>query len=494
MTTMRQERNPSNVRSAVQLSMLVIFGAFATLIVSSLKLSATAVVLSLAAVLLLLLITVLTPAIGQAANILKSITWWQVLWFFIFVSGLVFRERDVQATEAEPLDTWALFRISLMALTAIVLLVRLALRRTPWLQQLVRGIIAALSAYCLVCLISSLWSVYPEWTVYKSLEFFVDVAVLAAIVATATSAETYKKLFDWTWTLTGLLLGSVWLGLLLWPQDAMVVNLTGSTRPLLSGVIPDINPNSVGELGAVLGVVAFCRLLLRKNSRASWMRYGFLFLISVATMILAQGRSAIAGFAFGIFLVLLCSGRILLGFSLASVGALALSFSAIWQTFAGFMSRGETESELYSLSDRIEWWSLAWPKIVDHPFVGYGAFAGARFLVMAENKIDAGIHSDWVEILVGTGLTGFVLAVIIWAGTWRQLVKSLRDKSLGSLESQLLIEAVAVLGIISIRSIFTTDLFWHPPIVFFACIAYAEFLRIRHNRTPRRAFPSPKAA
>jgi O-antigen ligase len=274
----------------------------------------------------------------------------------------------------------------------------------------------------------------------------------------------------------------------------MVVNLTGSTRPLLSGVIPDINPNSVGELGAILGVVAFCRLLLRKNSRASWMRYGFLFFICVATMILAQGRSAILGFAFGIFLVLLCSGRFLLGFSLASVGALALSFSTIWQTFAGFMSRGETESEIYSLSDRVEWWSLAWPKIVDHPIVGYGAFAGGRFLVMAENKIDAGIHSDWVEILVGTGLIGFLLAVMIWGATWRQLVKSLRDKSLGSLESRLLIEAVAVLGIISIRSIFTTDLFWHPPIVFFACIAYAEFLRMRHNRTPRRAAPSPKAA
>jgi O-antigen ligase len=478
--------------------MLVIFGAVATFIVSSLKLSATAVVLSLAAVLLLLLITVLTPAIGQVTNVLKSITWWQVLWFFVFLSGLVFRERDVQATEAEPLDTWALFRISLMALVAIVLLVRLSLRRTPWLQQLVRGTVAALSAYCVVCLISSLWSVYPEWTVYKSLEFFVDVAVLAAIVTTATSAEIYKKLFDWTWTLTGLLLGSVWLGLVLWPQDAMVVNLTGSTRPMLSGVIPDVNPNSVGELGAILGVVAFCRLLLRKNSRnsqtSSWMGYGLLFLMSIATMILAQGRSAILGFVVGIFLVLLCSGRILLGFSLASVGVLALSFASIWQTFAGYMSRGETESKLYSLSDRVEWWSLAWPRIVDRPFAGYGAFAGGRFLVMAENKIDAGIHSDWVEILVGTGLIGFLLAVVVWASTWRQFLKSLRDKSLGSLESHLLIEAVAVLGIISIRSIFTTDLFWHPPIVFFACIAYAEFLRMRHNRAPRRTSPSPKAA
>jgi O-antigen ligase len=273
-----------------------------------------------------------------------------------------------------------------------------------------------------------------------------------------------------------------------------VVNLVGSTRPLLSGVIPDINPNSVGELGAILGVVAFCRLLLRKDSRGSWIGYASLFVIAVATMILAQGRSAIAGFVFGIFLALLCSGRILLGFSLGAVGAAALSIATIWQTFAGFMSRGETESKLYSLSDRVEWWSLAWPRILDRPFGGYGAFAGARFLVMAENKIDAGIHSDWVEILVGTGLMGFVIAVMIWAGTWLQYIKSVRDKSLGSLEFQLLIEAIAVMGVESIRSIFTTDLFWHPPIVFFACIAYAEYLRIRRTRAAHRVSPSPAAA
>ena len=476
--------------------MLALFGACTTILLGSLKLTATTTVLILAAVLFVLLVTILTPIIKQGTKVLKAVSWWQVLWFLIFLSGLVFRERDVQATEAEPLDTWALFRISLMALTAIVLLTRLSLRKTPWLQQLVRGLIAPLSAYCAICLISSLWSVYPEWTVYKSLEFFVDVAALAAIVATATSAKTYKTLFDWTWALTGLLLGSVWLGLFLWPQDALVSNAVGFKGVLLSGVIPDVNPNSVGELGAILGVVAFCRLFLRDTGKTTWARYGFLFAVSIATMILAQGRSAIAGFAFGIFLALLFSGSFLLSFSLAAVGTVLLSIATVWQTFTGFMSRGETESELYSLSDRVEWWALAWPKILDHPVVGYGAFAGGRFLVMAENKVDAGIHSDWVEILVGTGLLGFLMALLVWVGTWRQFIKSARDKSLGTLESQLLIEAIAVLGVESIRSIFTTDLFWHPPIVFFACIGFAEYLRQHQQRDPRRFVrpASPAAA
>ena len=198
-------------------------------------------------------------------------------------------------------------------------------------------------------------------------------------------------------------------------------------------------------------------------------------------MCLAQGRSAILGFVMGILLALLFSGRVAISLSFASASVAILSLGSIWERLSGFMRRGQSDDDLYRLSDRLNWWSLAWPKILEHPFMGYGAFAGARFLVMAGNKIDAGIHSDWIEILVGTGFLGFMLAVLVCFAAWRQLIKSVRDPSLAPLEWQLAIEAIAVLAVESVRSIFTTDLFWHPPIVFFACLGYAEFLRTRQE-------------
>jgi len=467
------------VRSSLQLSFFMLLGILATLTLSLFRASANTIIVLLALLAGLLLATALTMVFENAAAFLKSVTWWQVLWLSVFVSGLVFRDRDLHAVESEPLDAWAIVRIALMCATAMILMVRLALRQTPWLEHLRRGLIAVPGAYCLVCLASCLWSVYPAWTLYKSLELLVDVALLAAVVATARSIKSYKALFDWTWILEGLLLTSVWLGLLFWSQQALVPS-EGVLRVSLSGVMPNVNPNSVGELGAIIGVVAFCRLLVKGSHR---IRYGFLLATGVLTMCLAQGRSAILGFAVGIVLALLFSGRVRISLSLASASALLFSFGGVWESFLGFMRRGQDESQHYNLSERVDWWSMAWPKILEHPLTGYGAFAGAKFLVLAGNRINAGgIHSDWVETLVGTGLLGFILALLSLLATWWQLIKSIRDPTLTSLERQLGIEAMGALTVASIRSVFTTDLFWHPPIVFLAVVGYAEYLRLRRKR------------
>jgi len=413
------------VQSAFQLLFFVLLGASATLVIGWPKINTSTILI----LVVLLCAMALTRSLGKVAEAIRSLTWWQILWLLLFVSGLVFRDRDLHAVETEPLDASAIFRIALVCITAVVLLVRLSLRKTNWLQTLFHGLIGMLGCYCLVCLVSCLWSVYPAWTAYKSLEFSVDVIVLAAVVATATSVETYKSLFDLTWFLVGLLMASVWLGVLFWPQDALAPG-EGLIGIMLAGVMPDVSPNSVGELGAVLGVVVFCRLVRSSTKRSGWICYGILLIVALITMGLAQGRSAILGFAVGIILILFFSGRVAVAVSLGFASAVLLSLGSVWETLLAFMSRGENEQNLYSLSDRVNWWSLAWPQIVEHPFTGYGAFAGAKFLVMAQNKIDAGIHSDWVEILVGTGVLGFILALLLLLGTWRRLIQSMRDSSL----------------------------------------------------------------
>lgn len=470
------------VRAASQLPLFALFGVFATLALSFFSGATNTILVFLSLLAGLLLATAFTQAFGKAAAFLASLTWWHILWLLVFVSGLVFRDRDLHAVEAEPVDAWAIFRIGLTCTIAIILVVRLALRQTPWLEHLHRGLIAVLGVYCLVCLGSSLWSIYPAWTLYKSLELLVDVAVLAAFVATARSVEVYKMLLDWTWLLEGLLLASVWLGLLFWSQEALVPS-EGVLGVSLSGVIPNVNPNSVSELGAIIGVIAFFRLFVRRGKGSHWAWYSFLLAVGVLTMCLAQGRSAILGFAVGIVLVLLFSGRVGVSLSLASASVVLFSFGGVWDTFLGFMRRGQTEGQLYNLSDRVNWWSMAWPKILEHPLTGYGAFAGARFLVLAGNRIDAGgIHSDWVETLVGTGVLGFLPALLALLATWWQLVKSIRDPTLAPLERQLGIEAMGALSVVSIRSVFTTDLFWHPPVVFFAAVGCAHYLRLRQKR------------
>jgi hypothetical protein len=42
-----------------------------------------------------------------------------------------------------------------------------------------------------------------------------------------------------------------------------------------------------------------------------------------------------------------------------------------------------------------------------------------------------------------------------------------------------MVEALAVFTVVMIRSMFSTTLFWHPPLPFLLIVGYAEFLRRR---------------
>lgn len=100
----------------------------------------------------------------------RQLTWWHGLWLLVFSSSLVFRMRDLAAIRETAVDAWAVYRITLVCVTALFLAARLALRQTEWLGSLFKGLVGTLAIYSLVSVVSTLWSVYPAWTLYKGLE------------------------------------------------------------------------------------------------------------------------------------------------------------------------------------------------------------------------------------------------------------------------------------------------------------------------------------
>lgn len=437
------------------------------------------------------ILLLLRGRIGKVLDSVRNMPWWHVLWLLAFLSGLVFRTRSGQDIQSNALDFWAAFRVGLMGVTGAVLLVRQLIGRTNWAESLRRGPLAALSVYCVVCLLSTTWSVFPGWTLYKSIEFFVDVALLGAIIASAPSIDDWIRLVNWTWTLIAALVASAWLGLAISPDQALVAN-EGLFGFQLECVLPGVDSNSLGELGAVLAVVSLCRLLFRPTDghRRFWL--GVLLAISVLTMVLAQARSAVLGCAVSVGLVLLLSNRVRFGAAFGLASAIALLIGTAWNTLIEFMRRGESDAELYNLSSRVDWWSSAWPAILEHPLTGYGAYAGARFLVMAELKIDTGIHSDWLEILTGTGILGLLPALLAFLGTWGQLLKSVRNRLLSAEERYLALEMAGVFAILTVRSVFSPVLYLHPPLVYLAAIGCSMFFRVR--RTSASVSLSPALA
>lgn len=403
----------------------------------------------------------------------------------MFLSGLIFRQRDTQAIREAPVDFWAAYRISLVSVTALVLLVRLAFRQADWTPSLFRGLVGALAIYSSVCVASTLWSVYPAWTLYKSLEYLVDVALIAAILATVRSAQTYKALFDRTWMLLGGLLVTFWAEAVVWPENAWVPT-HGLLGVRLAGVVPALDQNSVGEIAAYLAIVGLSRLHF-STCRGERALYRLVFALGLITLFLSQTRVAIVGFLVAALLVLFfCKPTRLFTFLVLSPILVVIVAVLLWRTNLGdflwaLWTRGETPEMLQSLSGRLNTWEFGWKMFLEKPLTGYGAYAGGRFVVTDKvaNPFAAGVLNSYVEVIVGASIWALAPLLVALTGSWRFLIKSLSNYSHSSLERQLAVEAVGILAIITARSFFTDLLVWHAPLVFLLVLGYAELLRRR---------------
>jgi hypothetical protein len=422
-------------------------------------------------------------AMGLSRALRVRLAWWHGLWLLLLLSGLIFRVRTSEAIEDAPVDTWAAYRITLVGIVALCLGVRLALRRTAWVGSLFRGLPGVLAAYVLVSVASTTWSAYPAWTLYRSLEYGVDVALLAAILATVESAKAYRTLFDWTWALYLLLVSSIWVGVLVWPGEALQP-IRGLIGIDLTGVLPAIHENTVGELGAVVAVVALARLLLTSGDPPNRTFYSLLLPAGLVTLVLSQTRSALAGFLLGAGLLLFLAKKITLWVS-AIIASLVILASRAGDLLGAYFLRGQTPELFASLSGRVGYWEAGWQAFLKSPLTGLGAYT-ARFEVLARigESERSHIHNTYLEVLVGTSFWGLAPVVVALIATWWILIGCVRNYPPDSCERRMALEAVAVLAVVSVRSLFTSHLIAHPSLSFLLVVGYAEFLR-RHKSQRR---------
>ncbi len=441
-----------------------------------------AAIIALAIPLLILMIKAAPEALASARELAQNWTWWHPLWFFIFFSMLVFRIRDVSEAKANPLDAYAMLRILPEAFVSLTLIVRLILKKPNWLGALFRGIPGAMAIYCLVCFTTTAWSVNASWTAYKSLEFLADVSLLAAIVASAEGFFTYKNLVDWTFTFYGLSLLGVWSNLPIWPTEAM-------DGGRLTGVVPVEASNSVGTSGAVLAIVALCRLMpvFGEVKNRAW--YMLLLIFGLVSMVLSKTRNSEAAFIFAIALIVLLSQRLRKiaiwgSVLLATLVAVAILMNDrllgyAWDLILSVAERDQSDAAIGSLSGRTAWWAYGMQQLMHHPFTGLGAYAAGRFAVLGKLGVGSAamMHSDWIEILIGTSFWGLIPFAGALLAAWWFLYRCIRSDVFSPDQRQLALELFALLGMLTMHSFFNDELSWHCPLLFFAILGYAEWVR-----------------
>jgi O-antigen ligase len=450
------------------------------------------VVLPIAGVLAFL---VLVPNAGSAVivrpiRLAKSISWWQALWFVMLMGGLIFRSRSAGEISRSPVDGLALFRIGCSSLVAAILFFRLTFRRTNWLPFLFSGLIGIFALFGVISLMSTIWSVNPPWTLYKSVEFLIDVAVVAGIVATLESAEDYRKFVNWTWILRGLLVASAWMGAVIDPSDGLFGDpYLSSVLPIrLVGVVPVVPSNELSEISGIIGLVALCRLWTSSNTQSVKIWYRFLFVASMITMVITQTRAVFAAFLIGLALLLVFTHRYLLlvlgGVLASGIGTVLLGFTNFVARMHEFLLRGETSEQAAGFSGRMEIWQMSIHKIAEQPWIGYGGFAGARFAVLPKNSTAwSDAMNVYIDAMLNIGVLGLLLILVLVASVGWQLFRSVYRSSATPAERSLAMELCLAYTIVLIVNMESGAIIQHPMMSFLVLLGFAEFLRRRHKFT-----------
>lgn len=181
------------------------------------------------------------------------------------------------------------------------------------------------------------------------------------------------------------------------------------TRPIL-GMYGTRN-TGLARYAAVLGLAAMARLWGGK--KGFWQKLVWLALlwVSVYTLYKAQGRTAIAGFIVGVWVILWSAhARRAIVLPAAMVSAAILYLFSFQSAFWHYLNAGKEFDP--TLSGRTATWQEGWELLQQSPLIGVG-FQGDRIFLAG-----AHMHDGLLEVLVQAG----VLGAIAWLGalllTW----------------------------------------------------------------------------
>lgn len=351
----------------------------------------------------------------------------------VLSSTLVLRLRTNDQLADNPLDSAALLRVLCMLAAGGLAAGALLSSGPPGSNR--RRPITTLPTrlyglYAFAALLGAPFSLFPLQTLYRVTELFVMLLVMAAAYWVGGEGATRRVEATLYWFLTGTVI-VIWLGLAVSPGRALEKPLTGTGfgDVNLIGLFPAWAANQVGAHGMLLAVWSFARLVAPLRSGARNRSALPLFILGTVTLVLAQYRTGYGAFVVGMALILGVRRReVLVAGAVGMVAVLALAPGLVTKA-QPYALRGESRAEATKLSGRVEWWSSAVAAWRESPIVGRGLRTASRYEVLTTKGTTkaAGIHSTWLEVLLGTGLLGlsfFIPTVLVALSRARRLARS----------------------------------------------------------------------
>lgn len=344
----------------------------------------------------------------------------------------IFFQKDVFVQDIETLAVGSYFQIGWMAVAALLIVLLLPSHKTlasTWRLPLIAFVAYIGAGYVSIGLADTKLMAF-----YRVSQLALDVLLLLVAYAEQKRAKAPHMLIDVTVFWLIVVMFATALGAVVYPDFAFESS-KGVFGFSLRGAIIHIHQNELGLMSALALLVSMVRLFgggVIGGGRFLWFAMA---IVSGCALFFAQARTSIASCMIALILagVLLKQMRwMTYVFSLMAVGVLIyywLSGSGlgIEEDVVAYMKRGVSDESLENLSGRTGLWEIGWKMLADSPIFGHGFAVGVR-----NSGVKYGIgegmsmHNAHMEVLVNTGLLGYIPWIIFLVGVAAYVWKNFR--------------------------------------------------------------------
>ena len=396
--------------------------------------------------------------------------------WFVLLAGLgLWLGREAAPTAVAEVDSSAALQITSVLFAAFVVFHRMISgsgfsgRSSP---------LVFFGLYSLLGVATAVFSVAPALSLFKAGSLLIVVLLASLSIEPLRRQRVGGLLLSVSYYYLGFLVYLALVGGVLMPELTHYPS-AGVLEMMLRGW-PDLNSNTLSAIAAIVVIVGFRRAFERGPASQSLFHWGMV-VVGLCAMILAQGRTSLAGLALGLmFLSFTVSSmrpmRYKIGASCVLVFGLMIGLEdseAAIQSILDHLRRGSDLGSIRTLTGRVGHWRDAWSEFLKSPVLGHGFYSA--------DKVGVSVHNAYLSVLMCSGIVGFVTWFPGLLMTVRDAVRRLLNAGFrfeGERE-RFTAEAYARMLVLALRSITGSSLTAHAysTMLFLAFLVHEESQR-----------------
>jgi len=266
--------------------------------------------------------------------------------------------------------------------------------------------------YFLLCVASAVFSPVKSITLFKALEIFTVILMLATAYRSEDMYELSKKyivalLVFYTITVIGVYVQFAIFGS---AGQRQLVGVTPLFGFMLISKYPGMVGNALGFLGATVAIfgVYVSSTINNKNKQRTFLGI-IIFLAGAGVTFFSYTRSVMFFLYIAIFLYFFLRKKVVMNMAMVLMLILPLTLPQVQDKIVDHLRRGASDDEISSLSGRTEMWSNVFDRRIIKLIIGEGYATGSKYMNFNKSGttlVQGNVHNGFLEVVMSIGLLG----------------------------------------------------------------------------------------